>query len=129
MKTLSRIGRGLAAVLLWLVAFILMLVAVILCVTVLLAPVGLPLGAFAARLFSTGFQLILPKPLRQAAAAPEKAAGRAREGFDKLLPGRNRKRKLLPTRNSRPRLLPKRKRTPRLLPSRNRSRNLLPSRR
>jgi hypothetical protein len=57
--------RGLAGVLLWVVALLLALVAIILCVTVLLIPLGLPLLGYARRLFTLSLKLMVPRSRRR----------------------------------------------------------------
>ena len=43
-----------------LVGVLLLVVAAVLCMTVILLPLGIPLGALALRLLSQAFQLLLP---------------------------------------------------------------------
>jgi hypothetical protein len=66
--------RGLAGVLLWIVSALLGLVAVVLCVTVILLPVGLPLLAYAGRLFTLSLDLVLPRAVSHPFQAAEKSA-------------------------------------------------------
>ncbi|AKS32455.1 hypothetical protein AFA91_11875 [Mycolicibacterium goodii] len=58
-----RLLRGLLGALLWIVAAVLGLLGVLLCVTVILLPLGIPLAAFAGRLFGRAVRLMLPRPL------------------------------------------------------------------
>ncbi len=58
-----RLLRGLLGALLWIVAGVLGLLGVVLCVTVILLPLGIPLTAFAGRLFGHAVRLMLPRPL------------------------------------------------------------------
>jgi hypothetical protein len=82
--------RGLGALLLWLLATLL-LVVVILSVTVVLLPVGLPLGALAVRLYRRGLGLILTRKrdlqraMRKAAAPARKEVRATRKKSRKLL--------------------------------------------
>ena len=71
-----RLLRGLAGVLLWILALVLTLVAVLLCVTVILLPLGLPLLGYARRLFTLSLRMILPR-------AVTRPAGKARRGLTK----------------------------------------------
>lgn len=59
-----RLIRGLAGSLLWIAAASVGLVALNLCVTIILLPLGLPLLAYARRLFTLSLKLILPPSLR-----------------------------------------------------------------
>lgn len=68
-----RLLRGLAGVLLWIVALVLALVAVVLCVTVLLLPLGLPLLGYARRLFTFAVRLIFPRTAARSTQAKESA--------------------------------------------------------
>lgn len=69
-----RLLRGLAGVLLWIVALVLALVAVILCVTVLLLPLGLPLLGYARRLFTLAARLMFPRTAARSKQAKNSAA-------------------------------------------------------
>lgn len=55
-----RLLRGLIGALLWILAALLGLVGVILCVTLILLPLGIPLLAYARRLFTSAVRLMLP---------------------------------------------------------------------
>jgi hypothetical protein len=68
-----RLLRGLAGVLLWVVALLLALVAVVLCVTVLLIPLGLPLLGYARRLFTFSARLMFPRTAQRSAQAKDSA--------------------------------------------------------
>lgn len=69
-----RLLRGLAGVLLWIVALLLALVALILCVTVLLIPLGLPLLGYARRLFTFSVRLMFPRTAARSTQAKESTA-------------------------------------------------------
>ena len=64
-----RLLRGLAGVLLWVVALLLAIVALLLCVTVLLIPLGLPLLGYARRLFTFSVRLMFPGTTARASQA------------------------------------------------------------
>src|ERR1700761_4948532 len=68
-----RLLRGLAGVLLWILALVLTLVAVILCVTVILLPLGLPLLGYARRLFTLSLKLVLPRAVSHPVQAADKS--------------------------------------------------------
>lgn len=69
-----RLLRGLAGVLLWVVALLLALVAAVLCVTLLLIPLGLPLLGYARRLFAFSVRLMFPRTTARSAQAKESTA-------------------------------------------------------
>ena len=76
-----RLLRGLAGLLLWIVALVLGLVAVILCATLILLPLGLPLLGYARRLLALGIQLMLPRsvghPVETVSRSLRKQRGKA----------------------------------------------------
>jgi hypothetical protein len=57
-----RLLRGLAAIPIFLIATVLLVVAFLLCVTVLLLPLGVPLGFVALGLYAKGISLLLSRP-------------------------------------------------------------------
>lgn len=59
--------RGLLGALTWIVACVVGLVGALLSVTLVLAPVGIPLLFLAKRLFGTSMDLFLPRALRHPA--------------------------------------------------------------
>jgi hypothetical protein len=75
--------RGLAGALLWLVSLLLMLVGLLLCVTVLLLPLGIPLLAYARRMFTTAIKIMLPRavahPVETTGKTLDKGGRRARK--------------------------------------------------
>ena len=56
-----RFLRGLAAIPVFLLATVLLVVAAVLCVTILLLPLGIPLGFIAMRLYAKGVKMLLPR--------------------------------------------------------------------
>lgn len=54
--------RGIAAVVVWLLATVLLIVSVVLCITLILLPLGIPLMLGALRLYGYGVQLMMPRP-------------------------------------------------------------------
>jgi hypothetical protein len=56
----SSVLRAVLGLVLSLVAVVLLVVAAVLCVTVVLLPVGIPLGALALRLLGQAFELMSP---------------------------------------------------------------------
>lgn len=64
----------LAGAVLALLAFLLGLIAVILCVTVILLPVGLPLLAYASRVFALALKLMLPRAVSHPVRTVERTA-------------------------------------------------------
>jgi len=68
-----RLLRGLAGVLLWVLALLLALVAIILCVTVILLPLGLPLLGYARRAFTLSLRLMLPRAVSHPVETADKA--------------------------------------------------------
>lgn len=80
--------RWIAASLLGLVAGLLALVGLILCVTVLLAPLGIPLLLLARRLFRAAGDLVVPRKVRH----PIEAIAEAGSGAVDDLAGTVRKR-------------------------------------
>lgn len=68
-----------------LVAFLLGLVAVILCVTVILLPVGLPLLAYAGRVFALALKMMLPRAVSHPVRTAEKTASKSRRRTMKKL--------------------------------------------
>ncbi|MGZ4517969.1 MAG: hypothetical protein ACXVXN_08625 [Mycobacteriaceae bacterium] len=62
-----RMLRGLAGSLLWIVACLVGLVGALLSVTLILAPVGVPLLFLARRLFQSSMALFLPRAVRHPA--------------------------------------------------------------
>jgi hypothetical protein len=54
--------RGIAAGVVWLLATVLLLLSAVLCITVILLPLGIPLGLVAMRLYVYGVQLLAPRP-------------------------------------------------------------------
>ncbi len=75
-----RLLRGLAGVLLWVVALLLAIVALLLCLTVLLIPLGLPLLGYARRLFTFSVRLMFPGTTARASQAKQASAGLFRRG-------------------------------------------------
>jgi hypothetical protein len=80
-----RLLRGLAGVVLWVLAAVLGLVSVILCVTVILLPLGIPLLLLTRRMFTAAVRLMLPRdvahPLQEAKkSARKKGRTAAAEG-------------------------------------------------
>ena len=59
-----RVLRGLGGSVLWILAGVLGLLGVVLSVTVILAPVGIPLLMLARRLFRYSMRLFLPRQVR-----------------------------------------------------------------
>jgi hypothetical protein len=56
-----RAVRGFCALLLWILATVLLLLAAVLSITIVLLPVGVPLGFAALRLYRLGLRLALPR--------------------------------------------------------------------
>jgi hypothetical protein len=74
-----RLLRGLAGLLLWIVAAVLGLLGVILCATLILLPLGLPLLGYARRLFGLSMKMMLPRAVSHPIAAADDAVhGRRR---------------------------------------------------
>ena len=71
--------RWAGACLLGLLGGLLGLVGVVLCVTVLLAPLGIPVLFLARRLFRTAGQLVVPRRVRHPVEALQNAASSAAE--------------------------------------------------
>ncbi len=59
-----RFLRGLCAIPFFLVATVLFVVAGLLCVTILLLPLGVPLGYVAMRFYTKGMKMLLPRRRR-----------------------------------------------------------------
>lgn len=76
--------RGLAGAVISVVALLLALVAVVLCVTVILLPLGLPLLAYAGRIFALAMKLMLPRAVSHPVRRVEKAlpTGRRKRGMN-----------------------------------------------
>jgi hypothetical protein len=78
--------RAAAAVLLMLLGTLLLVVALVLCVTVILLPLGIPLGFVAVKLWKYALKLLLPRQadvqrgLRKGFRVPELRAAAARTG-------------------------------------------------
>jgi hypothetical protein len=68
-----RLLRGLAGLLLWILAGVLGLVSLLLCVTIILLPLGIPLFRLARSMFGSAVRLMLPR----AVAHPVKETRRA----------------------------------------------------
>ncbi len=77
--------RGLGGVVLSVVAFLLAVVAVILCVTIILLPVGLPLLAYAGRVFALALKWMLPRAVSHPMRTAEKTATKGRRKTAKKL--------------------------------------------
>jgi hypothetical protein len=77
-----RLLRGVAGLLLWIVAALLGLVGVVLCVTVILLPLGIPLLGYARRLLALSMKLMLPRavshPVETAGKSMHKQGGKAK---------------------------------------------------
>jgi hypothetical protein len=56
-----RVLRGVASIVVWLLATVLLVVALVLCITLILLPVGVPLMLLAFRLYGYGVQLMMPR--------------------------------------------------------------------
>ena len=56
-----RLLRGLLAALLWILAGVLALVGLLLCVTLILLPLGVPVLAYARRVWAWAVRLMLPR--------------------------------------------------------------------
>jgi hypothetical protein len=84
-----RLLRGLAGVLLWIVALLLALVAVVLCVTVLLIPLGLPLLGYARRLFTFSVRLMFPRTTARSSQAKQTASRVLGRGTERRSGDRN----------------------------------------
>ena len=82
--------RGLAGVVLSVLALLVGLVAIILCVTVILLPVGLPLLAYASRIFAQAVELMLPRavshPVHAADRRTRKYRRKAKKKFGTTRP-------------------------------------------
>lgn len=76
--------RGLAGAVVSVVALLIALIALILCVTVILLPLGLPLLAYAGRMFATAVKLVLPRAVSHPVRRAEKAlpTGRRKRGMN-----------------------------------------------
>ena len=57
---MMKVLRGLGATVIWLLATVVIILAAVLCVTILLLPLGIPLGAFALSLYGKAAQLLFP---------------------------------------------------------------------
>ena len=72
-----RLLRGLAGVLLWILAGVLGLVSLLLCVTIILLPLGIPLFRLSKALFGKSVRLMLPPavahPVKETKKKGEKA--------------------------------------------------------
>src|SRR6478735_4703545 len=68
-----RVLRGMAGLLLWILAGVLGLVSLLLCVTIILLPLGIPLFRLARSMFGSAVRLMLPR----AVAHPVKETRRA----------------------------------------------------
>lgn len=80
--------RGLAGAVISVVALLLALVAVVLCVTVILLPLGLPLLAYAGRIFALALKLMLPRAVSHPVRRMEKAlpTGHRKRGMNLSIP-------------------------------------------
>ncbi|MGY4650259.1 hypothetical protein [Mycobacterium sp. URHB0021] len=58
-----RLLRGLLGALLWVLGAVLGLVGLVLCVTVILLPLGIPVVAFAGRIFAYAVKMMLPRSI------------------------------------------------------------------
>src|SRR5689334_20213313 len=82
--------RGLAGLLLWVVALLLGLIALIACLTVILLPLGIPLLGYARKLLVLSIKLVLPRAVSH---PTEKVSGRFRKGRRKATSDMKRTRK------------------------------------
>lgn len=82
-----RLLRGLAGVVLWILAALLGLVAVILCITLVLLPLGLPLLGLTRRLFTRAVRLMMPQTVAHPVQELQKSSGRGRDHAAAALPG------------------------------------------
>ena len=89
-----RVLRGLLGALVWIVACVVGLVGALLSVTLILAPVGIPLLFLARRLFGASMALFLPRAMRHPAQELGKKGRQAAEDVGKKagkLTGRKKK--------------------------------------
>ena len=74
-----RVLRGLAGVVLWLLAAVVGLLGALLSVTVVLLPVGIPLLLLARKLFTRSVQLLLPRKVAHPVQELGKKAGKRKD--------------------------------------------------
>lgn len=91
-----RLLRGLAGALLWILAAVLGLLGIVLSITIILAPIGIPLFLLSRRLFGRAVRLMLPAsvahPAKELGKSGRKSLRRGRRGMPDLDVGDAKKR-------------------------------------
>ena len=89
---MTRILRGIAGALLWILAAVLGLVAIVLCITIILLPAGLPLLGVSRHLFGLAVRLMLPRevahPVKQSRKGLQRQVKDARSQVKKSKPSK-----------------------------------------